>query len=216
MLRGNCFWRREDVSEWNKCKHSESVREQRIALYKSNQQHHTTIAQHSILRYYIPHVPRHISQTFNVATTIFYIWPRITPQSASHHHFTLPHLKAQHITQCTSRTIPHWTSQHISQHYNYSTSHHHSLHQHCIIFHIWRHNNYTAHCICHILHHHNSTPPHFTTFHILHYVTFHIPGHHSPHHAIFHITHFEFQSHSTSHHVWNCNIPHRVTFHITP
>ena len=118
MLRGNCFWRREDGSEWNKCKRSESVREQRIALYKSNQQqqHHTTIAQHSILRYCIPHVPRHISQTFNVATTIFYIWPHITPQSASHHHFTLPHLKAQHITQCTSHTIPHWTSQHISHH----------------------------------------------------------------------------------------------------
>ena len=41
---------------------------------------------------------RHLmSQLISPRTTTFYIWHHITPQSASHHHLTPPHLKAQHI-----------------------------------------------------------------------------------------------------------------------
>ena len=69
----------------------------------------------------------------------------------------------------------------------------------------------TPHHIPHRIYHHISRR--IVTFHILHYATFHIPGHHIPHTTIFHITHFAFQLQSISRYVWNCNIPHRTTFH---
>ena len=50
---------------------------------------------------------------------------------------------------------------------------------------------------------HSSPPQLHTTTSVSHYIiTFHVL-----HYATFHITHFAFQSH----HVWNCNIPHRTT-----
>ena len=57
----------------------------------------------------------------------------------------------------------------------------------------------TAQCICHILHQFHTTTFHITPLPHLHYATFLIPGHYIPHHAIFHITHFAFRSHSTTH-----------------
>ena len=177
---------------------------------------------------------RHLmSQHISPRTTIFYIWHHITPQSASHHHFTPPHLKAQHIRHHTatvhiapfqihnySTPHPHSTPQHISHHTIFHIAYHLILilHRHtntaditthCIIFHIWRHTT-TAHCICHILHHHNSTPPHshHLTFHILHYVTFHITDE-APQSTPRHIRHRTF---CISHHTRSEN----ATFHIAP
>ena len=120
-----CFWRRgEDGSEWNECKRSESVREQRIALYKGNRQHHhhTTIAQHSTSHYYMPHVPRQISQTLNVATSrlgppySIYITPQSahTTTSRSTTNYTI-HIAPFHIHNY-SAPHPHSASQHISHH----------------------------------------------------------------------------------------------------
>ncbi len=181
---------------------------------------------------------RHLmSQHISPRTTIFYIWHHITPQSASHHHFTPPHLKAQHIRHHTatvhiapfqihnySTPHPHSTPQHISHHTIFHIAYHLILilHRHtntaditthCIIFHIWRHTT-TAHCICHILHHHNSTPPHFTSPNFPHFALCNIPHNwrgttvHTTPYSTSHILHF------TSHQVWKCNIPHRTTFHI--
>ena len=68
---------------------------------------------------------------------------------------------------------------------------------------------------------HKSSIPHHhishrvVTLHILHYVTFHIPGHHSPHHAIFHIAHFCI---SVAFHIAPClKLQHstHTTFHIS-
>ena len=129
--------------------------------------------------------------------------------------------------QSTSRTIPHPHHIHIQHHSIFHTTPYSTLHYTtrfrfytttseitplCIIFHIWHHtsDSHTARCV---LHHHSSTPPHFTSHNFPHLAlssTFYIPGHHIPHHALFHITHFAFQSY----HVWHCNIPHRTTFHI--
>ena len=175
---------------------------------------------------------RHLmSQHISPRTTVFYIWHHITPlwQSASHHHFTPPHLKAQHSTSqpqstshhSTSTTIPHHT--HIQHHSTfhttpYSTSHTTSswfyivtppqLTTHCIIFHIWRHTS-TAHCICHILHHHNSTPPHFTSPNFPHFALCNIPHNEAPQSTPRHIRHRTF---SISHHTRSEN----ATFHIAP
>ena len=177
-----------------------------------------------------------------------------------HHHFTSPHLKSHvphhaatvHISRdSTSTTIPHHT--HIRQHRifhttPYSTSHttsdililHHTttsdITTRCIVLHIWRH--ITAHCIyatffiTTILHHHISHS--IVTFHILHYATFHIPGHHTEMQnvwcgiwrgvecrtmsemATFHIAP-HFTSHRNSHQITPPHlhtIPHHV--HITP
>ena len=178
-----------------------------------------------------------MSQHISPRTTIFYIWHHITRESASHHHFTPPHLKAQHIRHHTatvhiapfqihnySTPHPHSTPQHISHHTIFHIAYHLILilHRHtntaditthCIIFHIWRHTT-TAHCICHILHHHNSTPPHFTSPNFPPFALCNIPHNwrgttvHTTPYSTSHILHF------TSHQVWKCNIPHRTTFHI--
>ena len=177
---------------------------------------------------------RHLmSQHISPRTTIFYIWHHITPQSASHHHFTPPHLKAQHIPHHTatvhiapfqihnySTPHPHSTPQHISHHTIFHIAYHLILilHRHtntaditthCIIFHIWRHTT-TAHCICHILHHHNSTPPHFTSPNFPHFALCNIP--HNWRGTTVHTTPY-----STSHIL---NLYHtrseNATFHIAP
>ncbi len=97
---------------------------------------------------------RHLmSQHISPRTTIFYIWHHITPQSASHHRFTPPHLKAQHIrhriatvhiapfrihNDCTPH--PHSTSQYISHHISHIPHHMPphltSIAARCIFFHI--------------------------------------------------------------------------------
>ena len=203
--------------------------------------HHTTFhvtpplhnIPHHITTYRLFHATslRHLmSQRISPRTTIFYIWHHITPQSASHHHFTPPHLKAQHIPHHTatvhiapfhihnySTPHPHSTPQHISHHTIFHIAYHLILilHRHtttaditthCIIFHIWRHTT-TAHCICHILHHHNSTPPHFTSPNFPHFALCNIPHNEAPQ-SIFDIAHYAF--HITP----GLKIPHRTTFHI--
>ena len=68
--------------------------------------HDTTIAQHSTSCYYIPHVPRHISQTFNVATHL-----------TSDHHIL-------HLTShCTTVCLPPPFHTTTSQSTTYTTSH---------------------------------------------------------------------------------------------
>ena len=181
---------------------------------------------------------RHLmSQHIPPRTTIFYIWHHITPQSASHHHFTPPHLKAQHSTSHSHsphRTIPHRTIQHpqlfhttptlTPQHISHHTIFHIAYHlilildrhtttsditTHCIIFHIWRHTTITAHCICHSLHHHNSTPPHFTSPNFPHSALCNVPHNEAPQSTPRHIRHRIF---CVSHHTRSEN----ATFHIAP
>ena len=107
--------------------------------------HHTTIAQHSTSHYYIPHVPHHISQTFDVAT-------RLT----SDHHIL--HLASHYTAVClpppvhttTSPSTTYFTPRRHSPHlapfhtHNYSTPHPHSASQHIshhILFHITLHHH---------------------------------------------------------------------------
>ena len=173
----------------------------------------------------IPHVPCHISQT--PRATIFYIWHHITPQSASHHHFTPPHLKAQHIphhSHSLHHTIPHPQLFHttptfnITAHFTLHSIPHHNTPPHLDFtspHHIWHHNtlhhfphltshnNHTAHCICHILHHHNSTLPHFTS------------PRNFPHLALCNIPHTRTPQ-STPRHIPHQTFCISIAFHITP
>ena len=168
--------------------------------------HHTTIAQHSTSHYYIPHVLRHISQTFNVATHLI-----------SDHHIL--HLRSHYTAVCLGTTIKH---HHISKHMFHIT---HS--PHLTPFHI--HNYSTPH-----LHSASQHISHHTIFHIaLHNTRFHIALHHhiltvyitaplhltSQHIASFSTSDVTLQSHSTLH---ITTIPHHydmshrriITFHI--
>ena len=148
--------------------------------------HHTTIAQHSTSHYYIPHVLRHISQTFNVATHLI-----------SDHHIL--HLRSHYTAVCLGTTIKH---HHISKHMFHIT---HS--PHLTPFHI--HNYSTPH-----LHSASQHISHHTIFHIaLHNTRFHIALHHhiltvyitaplhltSQHIASFSTSDVTLQSHSTLH-----------------
>ena len=155
------------------------------------------------------------SQTFNTSrlrppysTSGIALHRSLHPTTISHHHISKHNIF--HITQSTSRTIPHPQLFHTTLAFTITVHFipHHIISPHltsvttyCIFFpHLTSRNNRTEHCLCHILHH-NSTPPHFTShcnFRILHYATFHIPWHHIPPHAIFHIRCIS------------------VTFHITP
>ena len=143
---------------------------------------------HHITTYRMFHATslRHLmSQHISPRTTIFYIWHHITPQSASHHHFTPPHLKAQHSTShkhSPHRTIPdpqlfhttptfnttaHFTPHHIPHrippHLDFTSSHQHSWHHNTLHHfpHLTSHNHSTLHMP------HSSSPQfHTTTFHI--------------------------------------------------
>ena len=111
----------------------------------------------------MPHLTRQLMlQYISPRTTIFYIWDHITLQCVPwHHHFTPPHLKAEHVPHHTASvhilyhstsTIPHHT--HIQDHsiFHTTTLFHIALHHH-----IWQHiesfpcltshSKHTAHCI---------------------------------------------------------------------
>ena len=153
-----------------------------------------------------------MSQDISPRTTIFYIWHHLTLQSASHHHFTPPHLKAQHIPRhctvhvshhSTSATIPHHT--HIQHHRTFHTTtiFHIALHHHILILHHWHHriwHHNTLHIIFHIWRHTTVTQH-------LAYATFFITL--IPHH-ISHHWHRKFP------HLALCNIPHTRTLYSTP
>ena len=202
---------------------------------------HITLPLHNIPHhfsaYHMFHFLRRLmSQHISPRTTIFNIWHHITPQSASHRHV---HTTTSH------RHSPHLTPFHI---HNYSTPHpqhrstfhtttifHITLHHHIMILHhndIWQHTASfstsdttqqpaSTHCIwphSSSQFHTTMAAIHIVTFHIWHYATFHLPGHHILCHTIFHITHFAFRSHSTSYNIWNSNISHthHTTFHVAP
>ena len=197
---------------------------------------HTTIAQHSTSHYYIPHVPRHISQAaFIVATDLtsdHHILHNITPQSASHHHIT-PHLEAQHVPHLTpfhtrnySTPHPHSTSQHRSSHH---TIFHIALHHHILILHhtttsdITTHRLHFPHLTWHnnrsTLHMPHSSPPHFTSRNFPHFAVCNISHSTTPLSTPRHIPHHTFCSSIAFHiirPVWNCNGLHRTTFHVAP
>ena len=200
---------------------------------------HHTIAQHSISHYYIPHVPCHISQTFNVATHL-----------TSDHHIL--HLRSHYTAVCLGTTISHHhisTEAHAVPHHTdsphltrvaipypqlFATPHPHSTSQHISHHHIPH--RITPHQIPYRI-----TPPHLTSQHIASFSTYMtyditlqshstlhitIPHHHwlstfcnmatFPHTRTPHSTrHSPHTLHfNKSHHVWNCNIQHRTTFHI--
>ena len=82
--------------------------------HHSTSYHHCTSFSHHPTTY---HIPRHISQTFNVTTRLasdhHILHYDITRQSASHHYFTPPHLEDR-TTYCTSHGhSPHLTPFHI-------------------------------------------------------------------------------------------------------
>ena len=151
---------------------------------------------------------RHLmSQHISPRTTIFYIWHHITPQSASHHRFTPPHLKAQHIrhrvatvhiapfrihNDCTPH--PHSTSQYISHHI---TCHH-----------IWHQSQHVASF---------STSDISTVAQHIAYATFFITISHRIIYATFQDTPFHTTPYSTLHFLPHfSHIPHHTTFHIEP
>ena len=110
--------------------------------------HHTTIAQHSTSHYYIPHVPHHISQTFNVTT-----------HTASDHHIL-------HLTCYTTVCLPPPFHTTTSQSTTYST---YSHSPHLTPFHT--HNYSTPHPqLVHTTPTFNITA-HFTPHHIPHRTT---------------------------------------------
>ena len=112
--------------------------------------HRTTIVQHSTSHYYIPHVPHHISQTFNVTTHL-----------TSDHHIL--HLKSHYTAVCL--TPPFHTTTDTSKHNIFhitqtqSTSHTIPRPQ---LFHTTPTFNISAHFIPHHIPHH-ITPPHLFT-----------------------------------------------------
>ena len=151
--------------------------------HHSTSHHHCTTFHITLLH---TNVPRHISQTVNVATRLasdhqFYIWEHYT--AISHHHISKYNIF--HIT-ATVRIAP-------FDIHNYSTPYikHRSILHIALHHHIWQHiASFSTSVIAqHIAH---TRTPHSTPRHIpLH--TFCI---------------------SIRHHVWNCNIPHRTTFDI--
>ena len=161
-----------------------------------------------------------MSQHIPPRTTIFYIW-HVTPQSASHHHFTPPHLKVQHI--------PRTATVHISHHSTPTTIPHHTHIQHHSTFHTtpYSTSHYTAVSIPPPFHTttsqsttystSHSHSPHLTPFHI------HIHNYSTPHpqstsqhispHTIFHIA--LHQHILISHHTTTSDIAtHCIIFHI--
>ena len=122
----------------------------------------------------------------------------LPPTTISHHHIST--IRTHHTTptlNITAHFTPHHIPHRITPHFDFK-SHHRLTSQHIVSFSTSdiTGNNHTARCICrgHIVHRqgHNSDTTTFLAHHIV----------------AFHINHFAFESHSTSHHVWNCNIPH--------
>ena len=178
--------------------------------------YHTTIAQlrhstsqHSTSHYYIPHVPCHISQTFNVATHltsdhhILHLRSHYTAvclgTTISHHHISTEahavphHTDSPHLTrvaipypQLFATPHPHSTSQHISHHHiphqiPYRITPPHLTSQHIASF--STHDmisHYNRTAHCVSQFHTTTDFPHFAIWQ-----PFHIPEHHIPH-AIVH------------------------------
>ena len=188
---------------------------------------------HHITAYHMFHTTSHrhlMSQHISPRTTIFYVWHHITPQSASHHHFTPP-LTSQSTTYSTSHShSPHLTPFHVhnystphphstSQHISYHTVFHIALHHHILILHNTTTSDTTTHCIIFHIWHHTTITPHiaYATFFIIT-----IPHHHSSHSNFPHTR----TPHSTPryipHHTFCISvIPHHTmseiaTFHIAP
>ena len=112
------------------------------------------IPSHHLSRHTTPplhNIPHHITTyrmfhaTFNVATHLtsdhhILSVSDITPQSASHHHFTPPHIKAQHSTshsphpQLYHTTLTFSISQHISHHTIFHITPPHLTSQHVAAF----------------------------------------------------------------------------------
>jgi len=209
---------------------------------------HITLPLHNIPHhfsaYYMFHVLRRLmSQHISPRTTIFNIWHHITPQSASHRHFTPPHHTGTvHISHhSTSTSIPHHTlniAAHFTPHHipHHITPPHHDftsqwhLTTHCIIFHIRHHTTTTQHTLhmatffITIPHHHGGNShrnfPHLALCNIPHTRTPHSMPHHIPHHTFcisvtFHIVQYlKFQHFTyTSHHISRRTIIHLKSLH---
>ena len=188
---------------------------------------HTTIAQHFTSHYCIPHVPRHISQTFSVAkhptsnhhilhltshyTTVCLPPPSFHTTTSQSTTYSTSHMQPQ----STSHAIPHPQLVHTTHKFNIGAHHtttswflHHTTTSDNTLHHFphltSQHSAYSTFFTT-ISHHHISR--NIVTFHILH----NIPGHHIPR-TPWYCTYFTFQTHSTSHHVWRKS----ATLHITP
>ena len=157
--------------------------------------HHTTIAQLHITLLHTT-VPRHISQTVNVAThpiSDYHILHlrRYTAvclgTTISHYHIS-KHMFHIAQPQSTSHTIPHPQLFHTTPTFNitaYFTPPH--------IPHRITPPHLTTHCIIShsTLHMPHSSPPHYAS----HFALCNIPHTRTPHSTPRHITHFAFQSH---------------------
>ena len=184
-------------------------------MFHATSRRHLMFATHLTSDHHILHLTSHYTAVCLGATISHH-------NISKHNMFHSPHITPFHIHNY-STPHPHSTSQHISHHNIFHIALHHTRFHIALHHHIWHHN--TLHHFPHLASHYNhsallnTTIPHhhwhFTSHrnfsHLALWQHFHIPGHHIPHHAIFHILHF-----NQSHHVWNCYIPHLATFHIAP